>query len=168
MVVALTTRVAPDRYGALYKTHLQSLLRLAWLLCGDRHQAEDVVAEAFARVFPQWRRGKVTEPYSYLRRAVINEVTSRGRRRALEAREERQRSGGARSAGPLDEVVAERDVVVQALRRLPVQQRAVVILRYYDDLPERDVADLLGLSLGTVKSHTARGLTRLRTELEER
>jgi RNA polymerase sigma factor (sigma-70 family) len=74
----------------------------------------------------------------------------------------------ARSAGLFDEVAAQRDLVVQALRRLPVQQRAVVILRYYEDLPERDVADALGLPLGTVKSHTARGLTRLRTELEER
>jgi RNA polymerase sigma-70 factor (sigma-E family) len=168
MVVPLTARVTPDRYGALYKTHLQALLRLAWLLCGDRHQAEDVVAEAFARVFPQWRRGRVTEPYTYLRRAVINEVMTRGRRRALEVREERRRSGSARSAGLFDEVAAQRDLVVQALRRLPVQQRAVVILRYYEDLPERDVADALGLPLGTVKSHTARGLTRLRTELEER
>jgi RNA polymerase sigma factor (sigma-70 family) len=58
--------------------------------------------------------------------------------------------------------------VVAALRRLPVRQRAVIVLRYYDDLTESDVADLLGMAVGTVKSHTARGLERLRTELEER
>jgi len=167
MVVPLTERVVPEHYSALYTTHLESLLRFAWLLCGDQHLAEDVVAEAFAKVFPQWRRGKVYEPHAYLRRAVVNEVTTRGRRRVLEAREERRRSARGRGTGRLDELVAERDVVVQALRRLPVRQRAVLVLRYYDDLSEADVADLLGLSVGTVKSHAARGLERLRTELEE-
>jgi DNA-directed RNA polymerase specialized sigma24 family protein len=93
IVVSPTTRATLEQYGDVYRVHLEPLLRFAWLLCGDRHQAEDVVAEAFARVFPQWRRGKVAEPYTYLRRAVINEVTSRGRRRVLEVREERRRSG---------------------------------------------------------------------------
>ena len=167
IVVPLTGRMAPEHYSALYTIYLQPLLRFAWLLCGDRHQAEDVVAEAFAKVLPQWRRGRVYEPYAYLRRAVVNEATTRGRRRVLETREERRRSGSGRGAGRLDEVVAERDVVVRALRCLPVRQRAVLVLRYYDDLPEREVADLLGLSVGTVKSHTARGLERLRVELEE-
>ncbi len=168
VVVPLTTRVAPEQYSALYRRHLEPLLRFAWLLCGDRHQAEDVVAEAFAKVYPQWRRGRVYDPYSYLRRAVVNEATTRGRRRVLETREERRRSGSGRGAGRLEEVVAERDAVVAALRRLPVRQRAVIVLRYYDDLSESDVADLLGMAVGTVKSHTARGLERLRAELEER
>jgi RNA polymerase sigma-70 factor (sigma-E family) len=168
MVVSLITRPTPEQYGVVYRAHLEPLLRSAWLLCGDRNQAEDVVAEAFARVFAHWRRGQVSEPYAYLRRAVINEVTSRGRRRVLEVREERRRSRSGRVAQRFDELVAERDVVVQALRRLPLRQRAVLVLRFYDDLPEREVANILGLSVGTVKSHTARGLERLRTELEER
>jgi RNA polymerase sigma-70 factor (sigma-E family) len=168
MVVSLITRATPEQYGAVYRAHLEPLLRFAWLLCGDQHQAEDVVAEAFARVFTQWRRGKVSQPYAYLRRAVLNEVTSRGRRRVLEVREEHRRLGYGRVDRPLDDVVAERDVVVQALRRVPLRQRAVLVLRFYDDLPEREVANILGLSVGTVKSHTARGLERLRTELEER
>jgi RNA polymerase sigma-70 factor (sigma-E family) len=168
VAVPLTARVAPEHYAALYLSHLEPLLRLAWLLCGDQHQAEDVVAEAFAKVYPQWQRGRVFEPYPYLRRAVVNEVTTRGRRHVLESREERRRSGTGRGAGRLEEVVAERDAVVAALRRLPVRQRAVIVLRYYDDLTESDVADLLGMAVGTVKSHTARGLERLRTELEER
>lgn len=168
MVVSLITGATPQQYGVVYRAHLEPLLRFAWLLCGDRDQAEDVVAEAFARVFPQWRRGQVSEPYAYLRRAVLNEVTSRGRRRVLEVREEHRRLRHGRVDGPLDEFVAERDVVVQALRRLPLRQRAVLVLRFYDDLPEREVANILGLSVGTVKSHSARGLERLRTELEER
>jgi RNA polymerase sigma-70 factor (sigma-E family) len=167
-VVSLTTRATREDYGTLYRAHLEPLLRFAWLLCGDRHQAEDVVAEVFAKVFPQWRLGRVAEPYAYLRRAVVNEVTSRGRRRVLEVREERRRPGSDRGAQGFDEVIAGRDVVVHALRRLPVRQRAVLVLRFYDDLPERDVADLLGVEVGTVKSHTARGLERLRAELEER
>jgi RNA polymerase sigma-70 factor (sigma-E family) len=168
MVVSLITRATPEQYGVVYRAHLEPLLRFAWLLCGDRNQAEDVVAEAFARVFAHWRRGQVSEPYAYLRRAVINEVTSRGRRRVLEVREEHRRLGDSRVDRPLDESVAERDVVVQALRRLPLRQRAVLVLRYYDDLSELEAASILGLSVGTVKSHAARGLERLRTELEER
>jgi RNA polymerase sigma-70 factor (sigma-E family) len=167
-VVSRSTRVAPEQYSALYLRYLEPLLRFAWLLCGDRHQAEDVVAEAFARVYPQWRRGRVYEPYAYLRRAVVNEATNRGRRRVLESREERRRTGSGRGAGRLEEIVAERDVVVAALRRLPIRQRAVIVLRYYDDLTEGAVAELLGMSVGTVKSHSARGLERLRHELEER
>jgi RNA polymerase sigma-70 factor (sigma-E family) len=168
MVVSLIRRATPEQYGVVYQAHLDPLLRFAWLLCGDRHLAEDVVAEAFARVFTHWRRGQISEPYAYLRRAVINEVTSRGRRRVLEAREEHRRFGSGRVDRPLDELVAERDVVVQALRRLPLRQRAVLVLRFYDDLPEREVAKILGLSVGTVKSHTARGMERIRAELEER
>jgi RNA polymerase sigma-70 factor (sigma-E family) len=167
-VVSLFTRATPEQYSVVYRAHLEPLLRFAWLLCGDRHQAEDAVAEAFARVFAHWRRGHVSEPYAYLRRAVLNEVTSRGRRRALEVREEWRRSGHGRADRALDDVVVERDAVVEALRQLPLRQRAVLVLRFYDDLAEREVADLLGLSVGTVKSHTARGLERLRTQLEER
>jgi len=167
VAVPPTLRVAADRYGELYRVHLEPLLRFAWLLCGDMHRAEDVVAEVFARVYPQWRRGKVTDPRAYLRRAVVNEVTSRGRRRRLEAREERRRSAG-RGAGHPYEHVAERDVVVRALRRLPVRQRTVVVLRFYDDLSEREVAELLGVAVGTVKSHTSRALERLRADIEER
>lgn len=69
VVVPLTGTAVPDRYSALHAGHLESLLRFAWLLCGDRHQAEDVVAEAVAKVFPQWRRGQVYDPSAYLRRA---------------------------------------------------------------------------------------------------
>jgi RNA polymerase sigma-70 factor (sigma-E family) len=168
MVVSLIRRATPEQYSVVYQAHLEPLLRFAWLLCGDRHLAEDVVAEAFARVFAHWRQGQISEPYAYLRRAVINEVTSRGRRRVLEVREEHRQLGRGRVDRPLDELVAERDVVVHALRRLPLRQRAVLVLRFYDDLPEREVANILGLSVGTVKSHSARGLERIRAELEER
>ena len=99
--------------------------------------------------------GCTTRPPT-LRQSVVNEATSRARRRVLEVREERRRSGHGRGAGQLDEQVAEQDVVVQGVR-LPVRQRAVLVLRYYDGLPEADVADILGVSVGAVKSRCGTG-----------
>lgn len=162
----LAARAGPAEFAAVYRAHLAPLLRLAHVLCGHPQQAEDAVAEAFARVFPRWRRGAVAEPGAYLRRAVVNELTSRGRRRRLEVREERRRSAAGRAATDPDDGVAERDAVMAALRRLPMGQRAVLALRFYEDMPEKDVAAVLGLSVGTVKSQCARGLERLRRELQ--
>ena len=167
LVIPLAAKATPSAFAALYRDHVEPLLRLATLVGGDSHRAEDAVAEAFARAYPHWRAGRVADVGSYLRRAVVNELTSRGRRRVLEVREERRRSGAGRSAGRLDDHVADREVVVEALRRLPVQQRAVIVLRFYEDLTEREVAEVLGLAIGTVKSHASRGLDRLRAELED-
>lgn len=165
LLMPLGARAGPADFAALYRAHLGPLLRLAHVLCGHPQQAEDAVAEAFARVFPRWRRGAVADPGAYLRRAVVNELTSRGRRRRLEVREERRRSTAGRATTGADDHLADRDVVMAALRRLPMGQRAVLALRFYEDLPEKDVAAVLGLSVGTVKSQTARGLDRLRREL---
>ncbi|MBA2496662.1 MAG: hypothetical protein H0V33_06125, partial [Acidimicrobiia bacterium] len=74
-------------YAAVFAEHRASVLGLAFVLCGDRHVAEDVAAEAFARVWPHWRAGRVADDRSYLRKAVVNEVRSRWRRRAVERRE---------------------------------------------------------------------------------
>src|SRR5579864_250298 len=84
---------APDgSFGALYAQHRTPALRLAYLLCGDADRAEEAVAEAFSRVYPRWRTGKVAEPGAYVRRAVVNELRTRGRRRLLELREERRQT----------------------------------------------------------------------------
>jgi RNA polymerase sigma-70 factor (sigma-E family) len=157
-------------FGQVYRAHLEPLLRFAVLVCGHRQQAEDAVAEAFARVLPRWRRGDVADPAAYLRRAVVNELTSRGRRRVLEDRQRGRLTRARRGADGVEvaDAVADRGVVLDALRRLPVRQRAVLVLRFYEDMSERDVATVLGLSVGTVKSHAARGITRLRAEMEER
>jgi len=167
LVIPLATKATPADFSALYRVHLEPLLRFATLVGGDAHRAEDAVAEAFAKAYPHWCAGRVSDPGSYLRRAVVNELTSRGRRRLLEVREERRRTSVGRAAGRLDDHVTDREVVVRALRRLPVQQRAVVVLRFYEDMPEREIAEVLGLAIGTVKSHTSRGLDRLRAELED-
>jgi RNA polymerase sigma-70 factor (sigma-E family) len=148
-------------YAAVFREHRDAVLRVALLLCGDRHRAEEATAEAFAKVWPHWRRGHVLEERAYLCRAVVNELRSRGRRRQLEAAVANRRAvvGAVRS---VEDDTVERSVVLAALARLPERQRAAVVLRYYEDLSEAQTAEALGMRLGTVKSQTARGLARLR------
>jgi RNA polymerase sigma-70 factor (sigma-E family) len=145
--------------------HHRHLARFAYRLCGDSAQAEDAVAEAYARVWPRWSRGRVDDLLPYLRRAVLNEVYGRGRRRQVERRHagratERQRSG------QFEAYVGERDALAVALDRLPRQQRVVVVLRIVEDLSEEDTAAMLGVPAGTVKSRLHRALGALRTMLE--
>ncbi len=146
---------------------LAALTRLALLLLADRTECEDVVAEALARSYPRLRRGGVDDPLAYLRRAVVNTARSRRRRRRLERRWAHVASGDHRGELALDDAVADRSTVLAALRTLPSRQRAAVVLRYYEDLTLAETAELLGVSVGTVKAQVSRGLTRLRTELTE-
>ena len=155
-------------FGAVYEAHVAGLLRLALLLCGgNRAWAEDAVAETFAKVFPHWQRGRVTDPGSYLRRALVNQVNDGGRRRLLERREERRRSAAGRGVSEVDEQAVDRDAVLRALRRLSAGHRTVLVLRYFEDMSEPEIAAVLGLAVGTVKSQTSRGLARLRALLDE-
>jgi RNA polymerase sigma-70 factor (sigma-E family) len=141
-----------------------ALLRSAYLLTSDRHAAEDLVQEVLEQVYLRWRRIHGS-PEAYARRALVNRATNRWRLRRR--RPEAPLPEGRDPAGPdhADSVVAYA-AVVDALRELPVRQRAVVVLRYLDDLAEAEVADLLGCSVGTVKSQASRGLARLRAGLE--
>jgi RNA polymerase sigma-70 factor (sigma-E family) len=153
-------------YADVYRTHHDAILRIAWLVSGDAHHAEEATAEAFARVWPHWQRGKVTDERAYLRRAVTNELRSRGRRRLLEARDLERRHGASQVAVEDQEHVADRHRLLDALAQVPARQRAVLVLRFYEDLSEADTADALGMRVGTVKSQTSRGLARLRSLLE--
>lgn len=153
-------------FGVVFQAHQTRLLRLAYLLTGDRERAEDSVAEAFAKVWPHWQRGRVDDERSYLTRAVVNEVTSVGRRLTVATRL-RHRTATPAVALPGDDASAERLRLVSALAALPARQRAVIVLRFYDDLSEADTATVLGMRVGTVKSQTSRGLARLRTILQE-
>ena len=144
-----------------------ALLRLAYLLSGDQRVAEEAVAEALARVYGQWQRGKVADFGPYARRAVVNQLRGGFRRRILERREEARRRGDDRGGRALDDQVADREALKAALLRLPPRQRAAVVLRYYEDLSEAQAAEVLGTSVGTVKSQVSRGLDRLRTMLDE-
>jgi RNA polymerase sigma-70 factor (sigma-E family) len=146
--------------------HHAQLARFAFRLCGDAALAEDVVAEAYAKVWPRWHRGRVDELVPYLRRAVVNEVYGRGRRRRVE-RQYQARTVEAPASGRFESGVGERDALATAIELLPLRQRVVVVLRIVDDLSEQDTADLLGIPAGTVKSRLSRALDTLRTQLED-
>jgi RNA polymerase sigma-70 factor (sigma-E family) len=140
------------------------LLRVAFLLTGDRHAAEDLLQEVLEQVYVRWRRVQAS-PEAYARRALVNRSINRWRRRARRPEQALgQHEGVARDHA---DAVALREVVVEALRALPARQRAAVVLRYLEDLPVADVAAAMGCSDGAVKSHAARGLARLREVLAE-
>lgn len=141
----------------------QRYVRLARLLTGDRHRGEDLLQDCLVKLYERWRR--VTQrgdPHAYLQRMLINGSVSRWRRGKREQLVAAPPETADLSGGPPD----VRDDVRRALLALPRQQRAVIVLRHYEDLTERQVADVLGCSIGTVKSHNARALHRLRELLD--
>lgn len=157
-----------DQHGSfaeVFNVHHRRVVRLAYLLTSDADQAEDVVAEAFAKVYRRWHRGEIRDVGAYLRRAVVNEANSSLRRRYLARREASRRTGDDRGVRLVDEQAADHDEVWRALATLPARQRQAIVLRYFEDLSEADTAALLGVSVGTVKSQVSRGLDRLQTEL---
>lgn len=145
--------------------HGDALVGLAYVLCGDRGRAEDATQEALTRVFLRWSR--IDEPLPYARRCVVN--ASRDQSRWSRRRERREllaaRLEPPSPPGWLDEQIAERDRLLGALRDLPYGQRAVIVLRYWHQLPEPEVARILGISVGTVKSQSSRALSKLRGDL---
>lgn len=165
MSAGTRTRAEADAdFADLFARHRAGALRLAFVLCGDAATAEDAVAEAFARMYPQWRKGGIDDPAAYLRRAVVNQVHGGFRRLAVRRRYAAQQCPEPPVA-PGDDAVAERDRLRTALLALPARQRAVIALRFLDDLSEADTAAALGVSAGTVKTQVSRGLERLRALL---
>jgi RNA polymerase sigma-70 factor (sigma-E family) len=138
----------------------RALLRTAWLLTGDWHAAEDLVQTALMRCYPHWRRIASDNPDAYVRKAIANVHASAWRRRW---RGERP-TADLPDRADIDEysTADSRRLIVSALGRLPTRQRAVIVLRFYEDLTESDTAAALGCSLGTVKSQTSKALTALR------
>lgn len=163
---ATTAAVDDDaRFAELFAAHRTAVFRLAVLMTGDRHVADEITAEVFARTLPRWRRDVIREPLAYLRRSVVNEVRSRHRRGEREVRA-LTRTGVSDEHVDIDRL-ALAEPLLAALERLPIRQRAVVVLRFHDDLSEAEVARTLGMAVGTVKSHASRGLDQLRSLLEE-
>jgi RNA polymerase sigma-70 factor (sigma-E family) len=146
------------------------LLRLAYLLTGDRGHAEDLLQTALLRTLRHWRRAR-DAPDAYVRKVLVNLSHDRIRqlrRRPAEAPLLNIDVGGLNTGGPSpQDQVGDRHLMTAALARLPVRQRQVVVLRFYEDLPIAETAELLGCSEGTVKSYTARALARLREVLSE-
>jgi RNA polymerase sigma-70 factor (sigma-E family) len=151
---------------ALYRAHAAEALRLGYLLTGDRDLAEDLVQDAFIRVLGRFHDLRNRDAFWwYLRRTIVNLSTSYFRRRGVErAWLARQRPD---EAAPPPHDLAERDRLRTTLMMLRPEQRAAIVLRFYEDLSEADTAEALGMPLGTVKSTVSRGLERLRHELPE-
>lgn len=162
-----TAAEAGEDFAGVYAAHHASLVRLAYLLCGDQQRAEDAVGDAFVKVFRRMQRGAVKVPGPYLRRAVVNEVNSRFRRLGLERREAARWWGDDRGARATDDQIADADLVLGSLATLPARQRTALVLRYYADLSEADIAKAMDINVGTVKSTLSRGLSKLRERLGE-
>jgi RNA polymerase sigma-70 factor (sigma-E family) len=161
------TSLTGDDFVEFVAASRERLRRTAFLLCGDWHLASDITQEALIRVYVAWprleRKGGLE---AYARRAVVSVVIDQSRKRsstevpgiAVQA---------APSARDLAGDVVARQAMLHALARLPQRRRACVVLRYFDDLSVTEVATLLGVSEGTVKSQTSRGLASLRAMFEE-
>jgi len=154
-----------DVFGAAMVEHGPRLARLAFYLCGDRTRAEDLVAEAFAAAWPKWSSGRVVELPPYLRRTLINLAATERRHWLVVFRHAERVHPGSATPGA-DEGTASRMDLVRALGSLPPAQRVTVVLRYLEDMSEADIATLLRVAPGTVKSRLARALDVLRTRLQ--
>jgi len=150
-----------DEFVAFVRDAQPRLCRVAYLVCGNWHAAEDTVQASLVKLYVNWARvDRESDPWSYARRTVINAAIDEGRRPwRRETATDMLPDLAITMPSALD------DDVVDALSALPRAQRAVVVLRYIEDLDVETVAHVLGLPTGTVKSHAARGLTALRTRL---
>ncbi len=152
----------------LYTTNYQSLVRLSAILVRDAGTAEEVVQDAFVAMHGAWGRLRDTDKaLSYLRQSVVNRSRSVLRHRAVVDKYAPKPAPDAPSAEQGAITQLERSAVVAALRTLPTRQREALVLRYYADLSEAQIASTMGISRGAVKSHTARGMSALRTVLEQ-
>ena len=150
----------------LHRDHYPSLVRLACVLLDERGAGEEVVQEAFVRVHRAW--AQVDDPLTYLRATVMNLSRSRMRRRLVARRRVEPAVRPAMSAEEHVVLLADQQEVLDALRALPRRQRECLVLRYYLDLSEAEIASTLGISSGSVKSHSHRGLAALERRLEDR
>ena len=166
--VALVRTEQKDADFAAYMTARQpSLLRTAYLLTGDRTSAEDLVQTAFAKLYLSWDKVQRREVLDgYVRRILVNEHNSLWRR-PWKRRELVTETVPERAAQPQASYDGERAAMWEFVQTLPRKQRAVVVLRYYEDLSEAETADVLGISVGTVKSQASRAIASLRTRIQD-
>lgn len=145
----------------------EALLRVALMLTGDPHAAEDLVQAVLAKAYPRWERiSTLDQPEAYLRRTLVHEHLRRRRRRwHREVPVPVVTDTEATAAGDGVEERASQDAAWELLARLPARQRAVLVLRYYEDLPDSEIAAVLGCRAGTVRSQAARALATLRAAL---
>jgi RNA polymerase sigma-70 factor (sigma-E family) len=152
---------------AIYASHYRSLVRLASLLVRDVATAEEVVQDSFVAMHTAWRRLRDSDKaLSYLRQSVVNRSRSVLRHRMVVDRNAPKPAPDMPSAEQGAITLLERSAVISALRTLPPRQREALVLKYYADLSEAQIASAMGISKGAVKSHTARAIASLRAVLE--
>jgi RNA polymerase sigma-70 factor (sigma-E family) len=163
-VRTMTDWDADEAVSQLYAAHFTRLVRLSFLLIHDHGRAEELVQDAFVALHGRWRR--LRDPHkalAYLRQSVVNRSRSELRHRAVVDRNPVQPPPPQESAE--DTAIADtvRANMLAAVDRLPRRQREVLILRYFLDLSEAEIADTLSISRGSVKSHSSRGIAALRS-----
>lgn len=156
-----TDRASEDGFADFARARWGRLVRLAYSLTLDLGRAEDLVQESLAKLWFQWPKVRDGAPEAYVRRTIVNGAISASRRR-WRAEDPRWDLPDLPDPRAESDSVDERDWIRRELAALTVLQRAVVVLRYAEDLSEKHVAELLGISAGSVKTHAFRGLARLR------
>lgn len=144
-------------FEELYRSEALNMVRLAFLMVGSQQFAEEIAQDAFAQVFERWDR--IERPAAYLRTCVVNGCRTAHRRRLLNRR--------AEAADRRPHVVLETNHLGDALGSLPARQRSVIVLRYFGDHSEEEIAEVLGVRRGTVKSLLHRGLAQLRKVIDQ-
>lgn len=160
-----TAEPGGESFGEFVATALPALLRFGHVLTGNRQEAEDLVQEALAKSMRRWRRAGPDDPVAYVRKVMVNTHVTRWRRWKA-----RVQLGDVPESGDHDKGLQRShdwDALRRALAGLPPRQRAVLVLRYLEDLPDPAIADLLGCQPVTVRSQAARGLAALRPLLAE-
>lgn len=152
-----------DEFREFVTTRWNALVRSAYLLTGDRGHAEDLVQNALERMHRRWRT--VEDPERYVRRILVTQASARWRRRA---RRPELLTGSIPDVAGLDAFSRrdDRDELWRALQEVPPRTRAVLVLRYFEDLSEAECAAVLGCSVGSVKSQASRGLATLRARAD--
>jgi RNA polymerase sigma-70 factor (sigma-E family) len=153
-----------DELRDFVRVRYLDLLRMAYLLAGSWPGAEDLVQSVLVKVMGRWSR--IDDPMAYLRRAMVNQQASVWYRLRAEVLTPRLPERSV--TGDVSEETAQRDELMRALAKLPPRTRAVVVLRYWEDLSEAETAEILGCSVGAVKSQGSRGLAQLRIALRPR
>ena len=149
-----------EAFDAFVRARLPHLLRFGRALTGDDHAAADLVQDALERTLLRWSKVTSEDPEGYVRRAMVNRSISVWRKLG------RERLTGELPQQSYDDQPRDA-VLLDALRRLAPRQRAVIALRYYEDLTEAQTAEILGCSVGTVKSQSSLAIARLRGLLDE-
>ncbi len=163
-----TTWDADEAVTQIYTTHYRALVRLSALLVRDVQAAEEIVQESFIAMHGSWRRLRDPDrALAYLRQVVVNRSRSALRHRKVTEKHAPRPMPHAASAEEGAMGALEHQAVLTALRKLPERQREVLVLRYYADLSEAEIAETIGVSRGAVKSHASRGMAAVRTTPEQ-